>query len=115
MANITKSRVSERVMQRVYLLWAWRKLSTSRMVRLGVLSFFVGLASINISFVDVFKNLRGIDWQVSSLANFFLTASLSTEVTVQIVGVLAAAITALFVADIGKTFGRLFQNATRSR
>lgn len=102
-------------MQRVYLLWAWRKLSGSRMVRLGALSFFVGLASIDISFVDVFRNLRGIDWQVGSLANFFLTASLSTELTVQIVGVLAAAVAALFVADIGKTFGRFFHSAKRSR
>lgn len=109
------SRVSERVMQRVYLLWTWRKLSTSRMVRLGALSFFVGLASIDISFVDVFRNLKGIDWQFSSLANFFLTASLTTEVTVQIVGVLAAAIAMLFVADIGKTFSRLFQTSARSK
>ncbi len=102
-------------MQRVYLLWTWRKLSTSRMVRLGALSFFVGLASINISFIDVLRNLMQIDWQVSSLANFFLTASLSTEVSVQIVGVLAAAIGALFVADIGKTFGKLFQSSARSK
>ena len=111
MSIYRKGSVSERVMQRVYLIWGWNKLWSSRMVRLGVLSFFVGLASIDISFTDVLRNLRGINWQVDSLAHFFVTASLSTEVTVQAVGLLSVVVAALFVADAGKAVGRLFSRS----
>ena len=96
------SALSDRVMKRVYLFWGWRKMTTSRVVRLGVLSFFVGLASIDISVIDVLRNVSRINWQLSSLANFFLQASLHTRLEVQLVGVLSLVIMAFFVADIGK-------------
>lgn len=107
-----QSSLSHHVMQRVYVLWFVRKVSTSRIVRLASLGLLMVVASQRVSFIDVLKNFLNVGGEVSGFVRFFAEAYAKTGHMVQAISLVSLAIVMLFAWDMGRVARRLFKSTS---
>ena len=118
MSNIQQSNTQfgERVMRRIYGVWFVRRLvrNTAKVV---VLFGFAVIAKNQIWYAQVWENIRGIDFSLSGMFRYAISAFANTELAVQVIAVAGVALGAAFLWDVGRTIGRLstlaFSNRSR--
>jgi hypothetical protein len=108
---MNQSIIQEKVMRRVYSIWLYRRISSSRVIRLVGLAALMGMASARVSFFDVARNLKHINWQFQSLFHYFSEAIIKTESSVKVITLLSVALVALFAWDASRAAGKLLFGA----
>ena len=100
------NQLQNKIMNRVYGIWFFRKIRYSYKVRALIFAGAMVLSQFWVSFPEVIRNINGLPKTPSNLFSYLVDASLKTELQVQIMFFVAVLMIVFFVIDGLKRLGR---------